>query len=178
MKNSLLLFMATLLTTTAVCQQNIDNYSFFKLLVTNEKNEMLLVKWDNQWEIMGERYNQGASISQFVKTMAESMGTEVKDVKLASIFTQKKDTRPNPTIMHYYTARYVKGTIKPPSDCTDIKWFSYDEAMKVIPYEIMRSVIAKIKENPGKVMGAAFHTTVDQTNKTVVSVLEDFYVMN
>jgi hypothetical protein len=74
---------------------------------------------------------------------------------------------------------YDGGNIKVPAGCTEIKWFSYTEAMKVIPYEIMKSVMAKINEHPGKVLGAAFETAKDpQTNETKVTVLENFYFLN
>jgi hypothetical protein len=179
MRKILFVFMCVLSGVVTARAQQVDNYSFFKLLVTNDKNEILLVKWENDWEIIGERYNKGLSIKAFVDFMASEMGIEVSNIKLASMFTQRNVSKPNPTLMQYYTARFVKGNIRPPSDCTDIKWVSFEEAMKMIPYDIMKSVITAIKKNPGKVMGAAFETSTDpQSNKQVIKVLEDFYVMN
>ena len=169
----------TILSQLSVAQQSPDNYSFFKILVTNDKNEILLVKWENEWEVMGERYNKGISVLNYVDTLAQSMGIKVKNVKLAALFTQRPITRSNLTLFHYYTAKYVNGTIHPPADCTDIKWFSYEEALKVIPYEIMKSVVVNIQKNKGKVIGANFETSVDpQTKKTIVNVKEDFYPLN
>jgi hypothetical protein len=156
-----------------------DNYSFFKLYITNDKKELLLVKWDNQWELVGARYNYGVSVRTFIDTIALSMGIKVKDPRLAALYTQRPVTRTNPTLMHYYTVKYDGGVPKVPSGCTDIKWFSYKEALKVIPYEIMKAVIVKINEHPRKVLGAAFETSKDpQTNATKVTVLEDFYFLN
>jgi hypothetical protein len=156
-----------------------DNYSFFKLYVTNDQQELLLVKWNNEWELVGAKYNYGVSVRVFIDTIALSMGIKVKDAKLAALYTQRPVARTNPTLMHYYTVKYDGGKIKVPAGCTDIKWFSYAEAMKVIPYEIMKSVMVKIKEHPGKVLGAAFETAKDpQTNETKVTVLENFYFLN
>jgi len=170
--------LSLLFNTTSFAQGTIDNYSFFKLYVVNDKDEILLVKWNNEWEVMGERYNQGLTIPKFVDTLAQSMGIKISQVKLAALFTQRPASRPNLTIMHYFTARYKEGTIKPPADCSDIKWFKYEDAMKVIPYEIMKNVIGQIKKHPGKVVSAAFETTTDQKNITTVKVLEEFHTLN
>ena len=179
MRSIILMLAMAFLSQLATAQQSPDNYSFFKVLVTNEKNEILLVKWENEWEVMGERYNKGISVLNYVDTLAQSMGIKVSNRKLAALFTQRPVTRSNPTLFHYYTAKYVSGTIRPPADCTDIKWFSYEEALKVIPYEIMRSVIVNIQKNKGKVLGASFETSVDpQTKKTIVNVKENFYQLN
>jgi ADP-ribose pyrophosphatase YjhB (NUDIX family) len=176
-----ILFLAIVCTfgVQSVAQNKVDNYSFFKLYVTNSQGEVLLVKFDNQWEIVGDRYNQGMTVSAFIKYLANDMGIEVKDVKLAALYTQRPETRSNPTLMHYYTATYVSGTIKTPAECTDIRWFKPADALAAIPYEIMKSVMVKIKENPGKVLGAAFETSIDPSSKqTKVKVVEDFSFLN
>ena len=179
MKPLALLLITILMAPMSRAQPSPDNYSFFKLLVTNERNELLLVKWENEWEVMGERYNKGVSVLHYVYTLATSMGIKVKEVKLAALFTQRPVTRINPTLFHYYTASYVSGSIHPPTDCQAIRWFSHEEAMRVIPYEIMKSVIGAIRDNKGKVLGASFETSVDpQTGKTMVNVRENFYPLN
>jgi len=48
-----LILILTFITCSLFGQDKKDNYSFFKLYVTNEKDEVLLVKWDGQWEIAG-----------------------------------------------------------------------------------------------------------------------------
>jgi hypothetical protein len=158
--------------------QNIDNYSFFKLYVTNDKAEVLLVKWEGQWEIVGNRYNESLSVKEFVKKMGNEMGIEVQDVKLCGLFTQKWEGVNPTTLMHYYKANFISGTIKPPSDCTDIKWFSFDEALKTIPYEIMTSMMQQINKNPGKVIGAHFERYKDANNVSKHRTIQDFYVLN
>lgn len=68
--------------------------------------------------------------------------------------------------------------MKAPEDCTDIKWFSYEEALKVITYENMKTIMKKIKQHPGKIIGAAFERYKDQNNKTQFVTLEDWYIMD
>ena len=64
--------------------------------------------------------------------MEADMGITLRDRKLRGLFTFHSVDRPNPTLMQYYQARYVSGDLKTPPD-TDIRWFSYREALQVIP---------------------------------------------
>jgi NADH pyrophosphatase NudC (nudix superfamily) len=106
------------------------------------------------------------------------MGVKIVDPKLCGMFTQKWQGSNPPTIMQYYKAKYSSGDLKVPSDCTDIKWFSFDEAIKTIPYEVMTSMMKQIKKNPGKIIGAAFERYKDANSATKYKTLEDFYIMN
>jgi hypothetical protein len=161
-----------------VGQDKKDNYSFFKLYVTNDKDEVLLVKWEGQWEIAGNKYNESLSIKEFLSKMAADIGITISDPKLVGMFTQKWQGSNPPTIMHYYKVKYSGGDLKVPSDCTDIKWFTFDDAIKIIPYPIMISMMKEIKKNPGKVVGAAFERFKDANNITQYKTIEEFYFLN
>lgn len=80
--------------------------------------------------------------------------------------------------MQYYKAKYAGGDLKVPADCTEIKWFSFDDAIKTIPYPVMTSMMNEIKKNPGKVIGAAFERYKDDKNVTQYITLENYYIMN
>jgi len=143
-------------------QDKYDNYSFFKLYVTNDKDEVLLVKWHDNWEIAGKRYNDPKSIQEFLDGMANEMGITINEPKLCGMFTQ----------------RWKAAPLQIPPDCTDIKWFSYEKAMGVIPYQIMKSMMEEIRKHPGKIIGAAFERYKDENNNTQYVTLEDYHVMN
>lgn len=158
--------------------QKIDNYSFIKLYLTNEKSQVLLVKYDGQWEIAGDRYNETVSIREFVNGIANDMGVIIGNVQLCGLFTQKWQGKSPLTLMQYYKANFIRGDLKVPADCTDIKWFSFDEAIKIIPYSIMTSMMQQIKKYPSKVIGAAFERYKDANNVSQYRTIEDFYIMN
>jgi hypothetical protein len=71
-----LILVLTFITYSLFGQEKKDNYSFFKLYVTNDKDEVLLVKWDGQWEIAGSKYNESLSIKDFLNKMASDMGVK------------------------------------------------------------------------------------------------------
>lgn len=175
---TILVFALILITRTLSAQEKIDNYSFLKLYVINDEHKVLLVKWEDEWEIAGDRYNDPLSVKGYLNKMAGDMGIIIADPKLCGIYTQKWKEGENLTLMQYYQAKYVGGDLKIPDDCTDIKWFSYEDALEVIPYENMVRIMKKIKMHPGKVIGAAFERYRDENNHTQFITLEDWHIMN
>jgi hypothetical protein len=85
----------------AKSQGKADNYTFMKLYVTNNKDQMLLLGGSNEWEITGGRYNDTLSIPEFVKWMGKRMGIQIKNIRLRGLFTFHCTWRSNPTIMYY-----------------------------------------------------------------------------
>ena len=177
-KKTIFTLLVVVATQTLLAQDKYDNYSFFKLYVVNDNDEILLVKWDDQWEIAGSRYNDPISVKKHLDQMATDMGISIKDPKLCGVYTQRWKDSPYLTLMQYYQATYDGGDLKIPDDCTDIKWFSYKDALKVIPYENMITMMQKIKTHPGKIIGAAFERYKDANNKTQFITLEDWYLLN
>lgn len=145
--------------------------SFFKLCVYNENDELLLVKWEGEWEVVGNRFNQDMTISEFLEFMSLTMGIETDKWELRAIFTNHLPT-PHPTIMHYYTARYVSGEITPPDDCTEIAWFSKEEALEVIPYPIMKEILKAIHEYPKTLITAKGRIYLDNNGVRQEEMLE------
>ncbi|WP_299109296.1 hypothetical protein [uncultured Tenacibaculum sp.] len=131
------------------------NYSFVKLMITNEANEILLVKWRNDWEIQGRRFAGDFGMKEFVKSMAKGAGVEVENIKLKGLFTFHFEGYHKPTLMHYYQASYVSGAIKAPPSCSDVAWVRIDKAIEKIAYKDMRVIVKKVLGNEN-VWGGAF----------------------
>lgn len=89
---------------------------------------MLLVQWNGEWEIAGERYNAPVSIKGFLDGMARDMGITIREPKLSGMYIQRWRGVPYLTMMHYYQAKYAEGQLQIPPDCTDIRWFSHEKA--------------------------------------------------
>ncbi len=151
-----------------------DNYTFFKLIVFNNDNKIMLVKWGGSWEIPGTRYNIPSPIASFVDTLALEHGINVDHKKLNGLFTFKYENRPALTIMQYYTAQFKSGKLKVPESCEDIGWFTVKEALAIIPYPEMRRIVEKITGNPKTLWGAA----IKKSGNNEVDFTEDFYELN
>ncbi|MBC8110732.1 MAG: NUDIX hydrolase [Verrucomicrobia bacterium] len=166
-------------TTLQAFSQKKDNYTFFKLYVSNEKGEILMVKWKGTWEVPGERYNDSLSIVHFLDKMATDCGIKVHPKQLSGLFTQYFQGRSNPTIFHWYSVKYISGTLKIPEDCEEIKWFSLGEAIRTTPYPVAKLIMKKIRANPGKVYGGAYQVNYNENPPAgTYKILEDFYLLN
>ncbi len=170
------LILALLISLSSCALMVVDNYSFFKLFVTNEKNEVMLVKWKDAWEIPGKRYKGSKTVNEFVDLMASNHGIGVDKVKLNALITFHYNTRPNPTLMQYYTAKYSSGDLQIPLGCSDIKWVKLEEAYKLIPYTEMVNIMQHIKNDETVLWGAAYDVIKKSTTTPRSSTLrEDFY---
>ncbi|SEE37215.1 hypothetical protein SAMN04487765_2318 [Tenacibaculum sp. MAR_2010_89] len=154
------------------------NYSFFKLIITNNKKEILLVKWGDSWEIQGRKYKGNYSLYKFIERMGDGVGAKIKKIKLRGLFTFHYKGRVKPTLMHYYQASYKSGDLKIPKSCSDIRWFSLVDAMKVIEYSDMKAIMKQLKGND-KVWGGALEiTTKSENNERMFKKIDDFYELN
>jgi len=134
--------------------QNKGNSHFFKLLVQNDNQEILLINFDGSWEIPGSRYSDNSTIPVFLDSMAKDHGIEIEDSKLAALITFHHEVRDYPTMMFYYRTQYVSGDLSTPSWGQDVKWFSIENACKVIPYKEMSYIIKSIVNQDSFVEGA------------------------
>jgi hypothetical protein len=168
------------LPTLSIGQEKKDNRNFFKLYITNDKSEIMLIKFDDSWEIPGAGYKGTQTISQFLDTIANDHGITIKDKKLRGQITFHHEIRDNPTIMLYYTAKYQNGNLKTPEWGQEVKWFSLKEAYKIIPFPEMIDIIKKINEDKKTVWGGALKITYDkESNKRKgFEKIEEYYKLN
>ncbi len=159
-------------------QNKKDNYSFMKLLVTNQKEEVLLLGDENGLEITGARYNDSLSIFEFVNWMGDRMGIKIKNIRLRGLLTFHYEWRSNPTIMHYYTAEYDSGVLILPEGCEIIEWVQISKSKELIPFEEMNKIIKKIKDCD-YLFGGSFRIWKDPiTGKRESEFIEPFYKLN
>lgn len=180
MNRRLFMFLVLLLGfhTVANGQNKKDNYSFMKLLVANEKGEILLLGNEDELEITGARYNDTLSVKEFVGWMAGRMGIKVKNIRLRGLLTFHYEWRSNPTLMHYYTAEYESGDLILPDGCEKIEWVKLSKSAGLIPYDEMNRIIWKINECE-YLFGGSFRIWKDSaTQRRESEFIEPFYRLN
>jgi len=151
-KRSLLFFL--LFTPFVLFSQNKGNSHFFKLLVFNQNQEILLIKFDGSWEIPGSRYSDNSTIPVFLDSMGDDHGIKINKSKLSALVTFHHEIRKYPTMMFYYSAQYVSGDLSTPSWGQDVKWFSIKKAYELIPYQEMNYIIKSIISENSLLTGA------------------------
>ena len=176
MKFRKLYFVFILITTSVVVGQNKGNSHFFKLLVFNKSQEVLLIKFDGSWEIPGARYDTNTTIPEFIAGMAKDHGIAIKNLKLAALATFHHEVRDYPTMMFYYRATHFSGNLKNPSWGQEVKWFSLDDAYKLIPYQEMNYIIKTIVSEK-RILTGAFKIIYDKNTLMRTGqfqIMEDF----
>lgn len=159
-------------------QNKTDNYSFMKLLVTNQKGEILLLGDKDGLEITGARYNDTLSVKEFVNWMGDRMGIKIKNIKLRGLLTFHYVWRSNPTLMHYYTAEYESGVLILPEGCEIIEWVDLNKSSDLIPFDEMNKIIRKINECE-YLFGGSFRIWKDSiSGKRESEFIEPFYRLN
>jgi hypothetical protein len=175
----LLCFFAGLHSFAQKKDKNTDNYSYIKLYITNADHKILLLKWGETWEVPGARYSAPFTLSKFIDTLCAEDGLKVKDTRLSGMFTFQYEGQKKLAVMQYYTAVYASGSPRVPAGCSDIRWFTVQEALDILTFDDMKMIIRKINEDPLAIWGGALYKKVDrQTNQPLIQVTEPFYRLN
>lgn len=105
-------------------------------LVTNEKNEILLVKspWRG-WEYPGGLIEPGERFEAALKReIREESGVEVEITGFVGIC---KNVERN-IVNIDFTARYIGGTLTTSEESTEVGWFTPEQAMEVITFPLTK----------------------------------------
>jgi hypothetical protein len=137
----------------AFSQHNANSH-FFKLLVFNQNQEVLLIKFDGEWEIPGSRYKTNTTIPLKLDQMAADHGITIQNHDLKALVTFHHQNRDYPTMMFYYQADFVSGDLVTPSWGQDVKWFTLKKAYELIPYQEMNHIIQSIVKSNDVLEGA------------------------
>ena len=112
-------------------------------LVTNEKDEILLVKspWRG-WEYPGGLIEPGESFEAALKReVREESGVEIEITGFVGIC---KNVERN-IVNIDFTARYVSGELTTSEESTEVGWFTEEEAMKIITFPLTKKRLANMR---------------------------------
>ncbi|MFY0654945.1 MAG: NUDIX hydrolase [Cyclobacteriaceae bacterium] len=154
----------------------VKNFNYFKLCVLNEKGEVLLVNFKDMWEPAGRKYDSPETMQTVLKQMAKEMGVEVGRLKLRAMIGKYYGDAKYPIMFNYVTAQYKSGELVIPPGCKDIKWYTPEEALKIIPFDGMKMVLEKVFQDDSTLWAGALNITkVPNSTKKLASVREKFY---
>ena len=151
------------------------NPTFHKLIMLNEKGEVLLVEFDGEWEIPGGRYKADETQKSFLNSLAALHGQKPTQLKLNGVITFHHDNRERPTSMMYYSSVVkTNGESK-----RNIKWMPIKEALEIIPYQEMVEIVKHVSDHPNETFGGAMRIIYNQNQRTgEFKWIEPFYSLN
>jgi len=155
--------------------QNVpENFVINRVLIVNEKNEILMIREQSVWATPSYKYSERQYVKESVDSLANAYGVKIDSIKLHGQFSFKYDYQPYATLRNYYVAKYVSGDLKIPEGMAEVKWLPSAEAIEINTVTAIKQITEQIIKNPTVVWGGSFmvsHVGDDHPTKQV----EPFY---
>ncbi|SKA48381.1 hypothetical protein SAMN04488128_1124 [Chitinophaga eiseniae] len=157
-----------------------DNYTILRLLMINQQEEILLVKYKTGWLTPSLRYNENQSIKGALDSLAREFGYEITVPQLRAMVTFQFDFKPVVSIRTHYAAHVSGGKLKSPKDVAEVKWVSRKEAETLMSLpgteavDAIRLTTMQILNHPETIWGGSF--LVPETG-TACRMPEPFYAV-
>ncbi len=159
-----------------------DNYTIQRLLIFNNKKEILLEKGINCWMTPALRSNENQSLKEGLDSLAKAIGISIKIGRLAGVYTYKFKGLPDNKEVSYrthYTAKYVSGElIQPQQPDRAYKWFPIKTATDNISTEALRAETNQIIKFTKTVWGGSFLYSYKDDIFESIKMTEDFYSLS
>ena len=133
MKNILHLLLLLLLSLHAAAQETgNDSYTIQRLIIFNEKGEVLLEKNNFGWMTPALRHNSKVSINQGLTDLAAEFGVQISRPELSGIFMFISDYKPISQFRQHYSAKLNGGALSIPENRLDVQWVSTGRAIELM----------------------------------------------
>ena len=150
------------------------NFTMQRLLILNDKGEMLMCKEDYVWAPPSGMYSQRQYVKEGLDSIAQAYGIKIAAPNLHGYFSYKYDYHPYATLRSYYVADYVSGELKLPSGMDDVKWMPIAEAVAKTTVTSIKQSIQQILEFPDTLWGGSFMVSREKKGHPTKQI-EAFY---
>lgn len=177
MKNILIVFLTICSCVNIYGQNNkkpLDNYVIKRLIICNDKDEVVVVKYGGTWNIPALRFNQSESYNQALSDLTKSMGIETSKPKIAGIFSFTYDFNDQAALRMFYVANYKSGNLKTKPDWDAIKWISKKDFLRLKNQDVYSLMASKIVEDVSTLWGGAFFL-YKEADTVKFNITEEFY---
>lgn len=180
MRNLIYIIFVFLSLNTSAAEENIDSYTIQRLIITNEKGEILLEKNAFGWMTPALRHNSKVTIKDGLNNLAAEFGLIVSSPKIAGIFTSLSGYKPVSHFRQHYRSNYKEGILKVPENRLNAQWFPISKAIEKMslpetkaPLSI-RDMTQQILYHPEVIWGGTFLIN-KENGKFIYEVVEHFY---
>lgn len=153
------------------------NFTYFKLIIVNEKDEILLVNFQDTWEPAGRKYDSPTTVKKVLEEMGAEMGVTFENPKLRGLVANFYDKSEYPVMFNYVIAKYKSGELQIPPGCKGIDWYPIDKGIKIIPFESLRLIMTKMFEegNRDQLWAGSVRITTHSGSSKSAKIIEEFY---
>jgi len=148
--NRILLIIIPFLAFPLFAQENDNISKFHRLLIFNDKNQLMVVKIKNTdfWVTPG-LYSQNKKLTnENLHKLASEYGLTITQPNLRGVFVLRNEKTNIDSNRHFFNVKVNGGDIKTPDNIEEIKWLSVNEAMNVITFPHITMLIKQITDYP------------------------------
>lgn len=171
----ILLVIMALITLPLFAQEKSKVKDFHRLLIFNEKHKLMVVniKDTDLWVTPG-LYSQNKELpNENLQKLAAEYGLTVSQPLLRGVFTLKNNKTKAELKRLFYNVNVTGGVLVNPDNIEAIKWLSVSEAMKVITFPHINTLIKQVMDYPDFVWtGTILRYTEDDVLKA--KMVDDF----
>jgi hypothetical protein len=182
MKHFLLLSIIILVGLKSFAQETgNDSYTIQRLIIFNEKGEILLQKYENGWMTPALRHNTEVTTNEGLLNLATDFGLKVCTPQLQGIFMYFHSDNKKPSFRQHYSSKLISGELKTPEGILNAKWFSPSEAIEkmLIPEAKIITAVGDMTKHilnyPTIIWGGSYLLIKEEGKKTQSQVIENFY---
>lgn len=157
-----------------VHQDPTHNFTVNRLLILNEKGEMLMVREKHVWAPPSYVVEHRQYLKEGLDSLASAYGIQIADIRLRGQFSYKYDYHPYATIRNFYTASYSAGAVKVPQGMDEVRWMPMQQAVDINSVISIKEIVRQIVKSQNTIWGGSFmvsHIGDDHPTKMV----EPFY---
>lgn len=159
-----------------------DTYTIQRLIIENDKEEILLEKHKNGWMTPALRQNKAVSIQQGLQDLANEFGLEISNLTLVGKFMFIPKYKKKASVREHYIANKIAGKLKIPTEKLDVQWFSKEKAIEMMSLPdakligAVKDMMQQVLDNPTNVSGGTF-LLWKENGKTQYKLIEEFYAV-
>ena len=135
------------------------------------------------WKTPVLRSNENLSLQEGIDSLVKPIGISIRKLNLAGLTTyQYRGLKDNQVVSYrsYYTAKLKGGEIiqsqdKDKDKDKEYKWFTINEAIKIIEMRPLKTELEQIFKNPKKMWGASFILIFENEKLKTFEQKEPFY---
>jgi hypothetical protein len=159
-----------------------DSYTIQRLLIYNQKGEVLLEKNDFGWMTPALRHNSKVTINDGLINLASEFGLRISSPKISGIFMFMSDYKPISQFRQHYSCNVVDGQLKVPENKLDVQWFSINKAIEMMSLPdtkaplVIRDMTKQLLYYPEIIWGGAYLLS-KKNGEISYKTTEQFYPM-
>ena len=181
-KLTILLLIITSVSKTTIAQTPKTSV-FHRLMVYNDQNEIMLVRFEGTdiWVTPGFYQDATTLISKGLHDLADTYGMNISNPELKGIFSLRyaMEEKKEMWLRNIYHCKYLEGEIHFPENqsfkISEIKWLPLDDALNTLTHKFVKLFIEQTHNNPNVVSGGSLVVYNSDTQERKVKIIETFY---